>query len=61
MASLDSFKCRRRFKVGTRQYSYMSFAAAEKAGLRDITRLPPAERLAEERRFNALMIAPAAK
>ena len=40
MTSLDSFKCRKILKVGTRSYVYWSLAAAEKNGLRGISRLP---------------------
>jgi aconitate hydratase len=40
MTSLDSFKCRRVLKVGTKSYAYYSLAAAEKSGLRGISRLP---------------------
>jgi len=38
--SLDSFKCRKTLKVGTRQYSYYSLKAAEKNGLAGVSRLP---------------------
>ncbi len=37
---LDSFNARRRFKLGAREYRYMSLAAAAKAGLAGIARLP---------------------
>src|SRR5215207_4239629 len=40
MTSLDSFKCRKILKVGTKSYVYYSLAAAEKSGLRGIARLP---------------------
>src|SRR5262245_23737259 len=40
MASLDSFKCRKILKVGTRSYVHYSLPAAEKNGLRGISRLP---------------------
>jgi aconitate hydratase len=40
MTSLDSFKCRKILKVGTKSYVYYSLAAAEKNGLRGIVRLP---------------------
>jgi aconitate hydratase len=40
MTSFDSFKCRKILKVGTRSYVYWSLAAAEKNGLRGISRLP---------------------
>ncbi|HUL06341.1 MAG TPA: aconitate hydratase AcnA [Candidatus Acidoferrum sp.] len=39
-AGLDSLKTRRSLKVGTRSYDYYSIAAAEKAGLGDVSRLP---------------------
>ncbi len=39
-AALDSLKTRRSLKVGTRSYDYYSIAAAEKAGLGDLSRLP---------------------
>jgi aconitate hydratase len=39
-AGLDSLKTRRSLKVGTRSYDYYSLAAAEKAGLGDLSRLP---------------------
>src|SRR2546429_4646545 len=40
MTSLDSFKCRKILKVGTKSYVYYSLAAAEKNGLKGISRLP---------------------
>src|SRR5580698_75616 len=40
MASLDSFKCLRPLKVGSRTYAYYSLPAAEKNGLKGISRLP---------------------
>ncbi|MGC2087267.1 MAG: aconitate hydratase AcnA [Bradyrhizobium sp.] len=40
MTSLDSFKSRKTLKVGTKTYIYYSLAAAEKNGLKDISRLP---------------------
>jgi len=40
MTSLDSFKCARTLKVGNKTYAYYSLPAAEKAGLRGISRLP---------------------
>ena len=40
MASLDSFKCRKTLKVGNKSYAYFSLAAAEKNGLKGISRLP---------------------
>ncbi len=39
-ASLDSFKCRKSLKVGAKTYSYFSLKAAEKNGLKGISRLP---------------------
>ena len=38
--SLDSFKCRKTLKVGVKTYTYFSLKAAEKNGLKGITRLP---------------------
>jgi aconitate hydratase len=38
--SLDSFKCRKSLKVGSRLYGYYSLPAAEKNGLRGISQLP---------------------
>ncbi|WP_137391883.1 aconitate hydratase AcnA [Rhodoligotrophos defluvii] len=38
--SLDSFKCRRQLKVGTRSYDYFSLPEAEKNGLAGVSRLP---------------------
>ncbi|MCA3574820.1 MAG: aconitate hydratase AcnA [Aestuariivirga sp.] len=38
--SLDSFKCRKTLKVGTKTYTYFSLKAAEKNGLKGISRLP---------------------
>src|ERR1700689_4020714 len=40
MTSLDSFKCLRPLKVGTKTYAYYSLPAAEKNGLKGISRLP---------------------
>ncbi len=40
MNSLDSFKCLRPLKVGSRTYAYYSLPAAEKNGLKGISRLP---------------------
>ncbi len=40
MTSVDSFKCRKILKVGNKSYVYYSLAAAEKNGLRGISRLP---------------------
>ena len=38
--SLDSFKSRKSFKIGSKSYSYFSLKAAEKNGLAGISRLP---------------------
>ena len=40
MASLDSFKARRKLNVGLKTYTYFSLKAAEKNGLKGISRLP---------------------
>jgi aconitate hydratase len=40
MTSLDSFRCARTLKVGKRTYAYYSLPAAEKNGLKGISRLP---------------------
>src|SRR5690242_5361563 len=40
MTSLDSFKCRKILKVGTKSYVHYSLPTAEKNGLRGISRLP---------------------
>ncbi len=40
MASLDSFKCLKTLKVGDKTYAYYSLPAAEKNGLKGISRLP---------------------
>ncbi len=40
MGSLDSFKCLRPLKVGSKTYAYFSLPAAEKNGLKGISRLP---------------------
>ncbi len=40
MASLDSFKARKKVTVGTKTYHYFSLKAAEKNGLEGISRLP---------------------
>ena len=40
MTSLDSFKCRKTLKVGGKTYVYYSLPAAEKNGLKGISRLP---------------------
>src|SRR6186997_714832 len=40
MTSVDSFKCRKTLKVGAKTYVYYSLPAAEKNGLKGISRLP---------------------
>ena len=40
MTSLDSFKCRKTLKVGSKSYVYYSLTAAEKNGLKGIAKLP---------------------
>src|ERR1700760_4946478 len=40
MTSLDSFKCQKTLKVGGKTYVYFSLPAAEKNGLKGISRLP---------------------
>jgi aconitate hydratase len=40
MTSLDSFRCARTLKVGTKSYVYYSLPVAEKNGLKGISRLP---------------------
>ena len=40
MPSLDSFKCRKKLKVGAKSYEYFSLKAAEKNGLEGISHLP---------------------
>ncbi len=40
MASLDSFKCRKKLTVGAKTYEYFSLKAAEKNGLDGISKLP---------------------
>jgi aconitate hydratase len=40
MASLDSFKCLKTLKVGGKTYAYYSLPAAEKNGLKGISKLP---------------------
>ena len=40
MTSLDSFKSRKTLRVGMKSYVYYSLAAAEKNGLKDISKLP---------------------
>jgi aconitate hydratase len=40
MASLDSFRCCKPLKVGSKTYAFYSLAAAEKNGLKGISRLP---------------------
>ena len=39
-SSLDSFKCRRKLKVGKKTYEYFNLKAAEKNGLEGISKLP---------------------
>src|SRR5437588_9886037 len=40
MDFVDSFKCLRPLKVGSKTYAYFSLPAAEKNGLKGISRLP---------------------
>src|SRR3954452_22013777 len=40
MTSLDSFRCCKALTVGSKTYAYYSLAAAEKNGLKGISRLP---------------------
>ena len=40
MASLDSFKARKKLTVGAKTYHYFSLKAAEKNGLKGIANLP---------------------
>eukprot|EP01037_Dinobryon_pediforme_P010102 gene10102-10171_t len=40
MTSLDSFKCRKKLKVGDKTYHYFSLKVAEKNGLTGISKLP---------------------
>src|SRR5262249_41940822 len=40
MTSLDSFKCCRTLKIGSKTYAYYSLPVAEKNGLKGISRLP---------------------
>src|ERR1700749_3046814 len=40
MDALDSFKCLRPLKVGSKTYAYYSLPVAEKNGLKGISRLP---------------------
>src|SRR5690349_24095412 len=40
MTSLDSFKCQKTLKVGAKIYVYYSLPAAEKNGLKGISKLP---------------------
>ena len=40
MTSIDSFRCCRPLKVGSKTYAYYSLPAAEKNGLKSISRLP---------------------
>ena len=38
--SLDSFKCRKKLKVGAKTYIYYSLKDAEKNGLKGVSNLP---------------------
>jgi aconitate hydratase len=40
MTSLDSFKCQKTLKVGGKTFVYYSLPAAEKNGLKGISKLP---------------------
>src|SRR5262245_12348059 len=40
MTSLDSFRCCKTLKVGSKTYAFYSLVAAEKNGLKGISRLP---------------------
>src|SRR5262245_45338583 len=40
MTSLDSFRCCKPLKVGSKTYAYYSLPTAEKNGLKSISRLP---------------------
>ena len=40
MASLDSFKCRKKLTVGAKTYEYFSLKSAEKNGLAGASELP---------------------
>ncbi|TMJ42115.1 MAG: aconitate hydratase, partial [Alphaproteobacteria bacterium] len=40
MTSLDSFRCCKPLKVGSKTYAYYSLPSAEKNGLKSISRLP---------------------
>ena len=40
MTSLDSFRCAKTLKVGSKTYAYFSLPTAEKNGLKGISRLP---------------------
>jgi len=40
MSSLDSFQSRKTLKIGSKSYVYYSLPAAEKRGLKGISRLP---------------------
>src|SRR5246500_5510178 len=40
MASIDSFRCCKPLKVGSKTYAFYSLVAAEKNGLKGISRLP---------------------
>src|SRR5258705_14009665 len=45
MQSLDSFKCRKTLKIGSKSYVYFSLTAAEKNGLKGVSRLPHSMRV----------------
>jgi aconitate hydratase len=51
--SLDSFKCRRTLKVGSKSYVYFSLPAAEKNGLKGISKLPYSMRVLLENLLRA--------
>ena len=40
MTSLDSYRCAKTLKVGSKTYAYFSLPTAEKNGLKGISRLP---------------------
>ena len=40
MTSLDSFRCCKPLKVGSRTYAFYNLTVAEKNGLKGISRLP---------------------
>jgi aconitate hydratase len=43
--SLDSFKCRKTLKIGSKSYVYFSLTVAEKNGLKGVSRLPHSMRV----------------